>query len=231
MAAKKVEEIAIRKMETVTAKIRIVGDSPLIVHAWSEKAKREMLDTQTGKNKTKKKPCKLPFDDFARALYWITPMPTETIKDPCNGEQRDVVTEELFDKAVDEGAKFGFPANSFKMAGNSAAYRMGWVKNQMQLRGAYFISSEYGELAEIKGDVPMLREDTVRVGMGSSDLRYRPIFENWYCDLTLTIDKGYGLSLDDIVNVIQAGGSGVGIGEWRPEKDGIFGRYHVELKK
>lgn len=231
MAAKKVEEIAIRKMETVTAKIRIVGDSPLIVHAWSEKAKREMLDTQTGKNKTKKKPCKLPFDDFARALYWITPMPTETIKDPCNGEQREVVTEELFDKAVDEGAKFGFPANSFKMAGNSAAYRMGWVKNQMQLRGAYFISSEYGELAEIKGDVPMLREDTVRVGMGSSDLRYRPIFENWYCDLTLTIDKGYGLSLDDIVNVIQAGGSGVGIGEWRPEKDGIFGRYHVELKK
>lgn len=231
MATKKVEEIAIRKMETVTAKIRIVGDSPLIVHAWSEKAKREMLDTQTGKNKTKKKPCKLPFDDFARALYWITPMPTETIKDPCNGEQREVVTEELFDKAVDEGAKFGFPANSFKMAGNSAAYRMGWVKNQMQLRGAYFISSEYGELAEIKGDVPMLREDTVRVGMGSSDLRYRPIFENWYCDLTLTIDKGYGLSLDDIVNVIQAGGSGVGIGEWRPEKDGIFGRYHVELKK
>lgn len=231
MATKKVEEIAIRKMETVTAKIRIVGDSPLIVHAWSEKAKREMLDTQTGKNKTKKKPCKLPFDDFARALYWITPMPTETIKDPCNGEQREVVTEELFDKAVDEGAKFGFPANSFKMAGNSAAYRMGWVKNQMQLRGAYFISSEYGELAEIKGDVPMLREDTVRVGMGSSDLRYRPIFENWYCDLTLTIDEGYGLSLDDIVNVIQAGGSGVGIGEWRPEKDGIFGRYHVELKK
>lgn len=231
MATKKVEEIAIRKMETVTAKIRIVGDSPLIVHAWSEKAKREMLDTQTGKNKTKKKPCKLPFDDFARALYWITPMPTETIKDPCNGEQREVVTEELFDKAVKEGAKFGFPANSFKMAGNSAAYRMNWVKNQMSLRGAYFISSEYGELAEIKGDVPMLREDTVRVGMGSSDLRYRPIFENWHCDLNLTIDKGYGLTLDDIVNVINAGGSGVGIGEWRPEKDGIFGRYHVELKK
>ena len=231
MAAKKVEEIAIRKMETVTAKIRIVGDSPLIVHAWSEKAKREMLDAQTGKNKTKKKPCKLPFDDFARALYWITPMPTETINDPCNGEQREVVTEELFDKAVKEGAKFGFPANSFKMAGNSAAYRMNWVKNQMSLRGAYFISSEYGELAEIKGDVPMLREDTVRVGMGSSDLRYRPIFENWHCDLNLTIDKGYGLTLDDIVNVINAGGSGVGIGEWRPEKDGIFGRYHVELKK
>lgn len=231
MANKKSEEVAIRKVELINAKIRIVGDTPLIVHAWSEKAKREMLDTQSGKNKTKKKPCKMPFDDFARALYWITPMPTETIKDPCNGEDREIITEELFDQALQDGAKFGFPANSFKIAGNSAAYRMGWVKNQMALRGAYFITSEFGELAEIKGDAPMLREDTVRVGMGSSDLRYRPIFENWYCDLTLTIDKGYGMTLDDIVNVINAGGSGVGIGEWRPEKDGIFGRYHVEIQK
>lgn len=231
MANKKSEEVAIRKVELFKTKIRIVGDSPLIVHAWSEKAKREMLDTQSGKNKTKKKPCKMPFDDFARALYWITPMPTETIKDPCNGENREIITEELFDQALQEGAKFGFPANSFKIAGNSAAYRMGWVKNQMALRGAYFITSEFGELAEIKGDAPMLREDTVRVGMGSSDLRYRPIFENWYCDLTLTIDKGYGMTLDDIVNVVNAGGSGVGIGEWRPEKDGIFGRYHVEIQK
>lgn len=231
MAAKKVEEIAIRKTEYSTAKIKIVGDSPLIVHAWSEKAKREMFEAQTGKGKTKKKPCKMPFDDFARALYWITDMPTTVIKDECNGEMREVVTEELFDTAIEEGAKFGFPANSFKIAGNSAAYRMGWVKNQMALRGAYFITSEYGELAEIKGDKPMIREDTVKVGMGSSDLRYRPIFKNWHCDLTLTVDKGYGLSMDDVVNVINAGGSGVGIGEWRPERDGIFGRYHVEITK
>lgn len=228
MATKKTEEVMIRSFEQKTTKIRIVGDSPLIVHAWSEKAKKEMLDNMTGKNKTKKKPCKMPFDDFARALYWITPMPTETIKDPCNGEMREVVTEELFDKAIAEGAKFGIPVTSFKLAGNSAAYRMGWVKNQMGLRGAYFLSSEYGELAHIQGDAPMLREDTVRVGMGSSDLRYRPIFEHWYCDLDLTINSGWGLTMDDIFNVLAAGGAGVGIGEWRPEKDGVFGRYHIE---
>ena len=77
--AKKVETVAIRMPSIKHVKIRIVGDSPLIVHAWSEKAKREMLEAQQGKNKTKKKPEKMPFDDFARALYWITPMPTETI--------------------------------------------------------------------------------------------------------------------------------------------------------
>lgn len=229
--ATKKEEICIKKFEKKIVKIRIVGDSPLIVHCWSEKAKKEMLDAQTGKAKTKKKWTKMPFDDFARALYWITPMPTEEIMDESRGEKRDVVTEELFDKAIREGAKFGFPTNSFKIAGNSATYRKGQVKNQMALRGAYFITSEYGELAEIKGDKPMLREDCVTVGNGSSDLRYRPIFENWYCDLSVEIDTGYGLSVQDIITVINNGGSGCGVGEWRVERDGVFGRYHVELVK
>lgn len=230
-SADKKEKIAIRKSEKKYAKVRLVGDSPLIIHAWDEKAKKEMLDTQTGSNKTKKRWTKMPFDDFARALYWITPMPTETITDPSRGEDREVVTEELYEKAVEEGARFGFPANSFKLAGNSAAYRMGWVPNQMGLRGAYFLKSEDGELVEIKGDKPMIREDTVTVGNGKSDLRYRPIFENWYCDLVLEVDTAYGLSMDDIINVINAGGSGCGVGEWRPERDGIFGRYHVEMVK
>lgn len=226
--AKKTEEISIRKIEQIKTRIRIVGDDPLITHNWSEKAKKEMLDAQTGKNKTKKRPAKMPFDDFARACYWITEMPTEVIKDPCNGEMRDVVTEELFDEAVRNGAKFGVKAVSFKLAGNSAAYRMGWVKNQMALRGAYRLESEYGELAEIKGSTPVMREDMVKVGMGTSDLRYRPMYEHWYCDLTLSINTGFGLTLEDIINVINAGGAGCGVGEWRLERDGMFGTYHVE---
>ena len=108
---------------------------------------------------------------------------------------------------------------------------MGWVKNQMALRGAYFLKSEYGELAWIRGSAPVMREDMVKVGMGSSDLRYRPMFTEWYCDLTLCINTGFGMTFDDIINVINAGGAGVGVGEWRPERDGIFGTYHVEIVK
>ena len=228
-AKKATEEISIRKLDIRTAKIRVVGDTPLIVHAWSEKARKEMLNAQTDAPKTKKKPCRMPFDDFARALYWLTPMPTEAIIDPCNGEHREIVTEELFDKAIQEGARFGFPVNAFKMAGNSAAYRKGWVKNQMQLRGAYFLASEFGELVEIKGDKPMCREDMVKLQGSSSDLRYRPVFEHWYCDMELSLDTGFGLKMDDIINVLEAGGSACGVGEWRVEKDGYFGKYHIEI--
>lgn len=227
--ANKVETVAIRMPVIEHVKIRIVGDTPLIVHAWSEKAKREMLDSQQGKNKTKKKPEKIPFDDFARALYWLTPMPTVTVKDRSTNEDRDIVTEELFQKAVDEGAKFGFPANSFKIAANSAAYRLGWVKNQMSLRGAYFLRPENGgEYVEIKGDVPLIREDMVKVGMGTADIRYRPIFNNWYCDMILEYNKSGNMKLDDILSCITAGGYSVGVGEWRPERDGTFGMFHVE---
>jgi len=36
------------------------------------------------------------------------------------------------------------------------------------------------------------------------------------------------MSLEQIINCINAGGYTVGIGEWRPEKDGNFGMFHVE---
>ena len=229
MAAKTTETVAIKPLKLKRIPIRIVGDTPLIVHAWSEKAKKEMLDAQQGKGKTKKKPTKMPFDDFARALYWITPMPEVEIDDEATGEKRMVVTEEIFDEAVQNGARFGFPANSFKLAANSSAYRLGWVKNQMGLRGAYFLNAEDGsELVEIKGSTPVIREDMVKVGMGTADLRYRPIFEEWYCDMILEYNESGDMKLNDILSCIEAGGYVCGVGEWRPEKDGNFGRFHIE---
>jgi hypothetical protein len=35
------------------------------------------------------------------------------------------------------------------------------------------------------------------------------------------------LSAAQIVNLFNTAGFGVGIGEWRPEKDGQFGMFHV----
>lgn len=49
MATKKNEQIIeVKPLEIEEVEIRITGNTPLIVHAWSEKAKKEMLDKQTG---------------------------------------------------------------------------------------------------------------------------------------------------------------------------------------
>ena len=45
MATKKVTEVVeIKPIEIVTSNIRIQGDTPLIMHRWSEKARRMILD-------------------------------------------------------------------------------------------------------------------------------------------------------------------------------------------
>lgn len=216
-AAKKTEEIVeIRPLDIKEVKIKIVGDTPLIVHAWSEKAKRMMLEAQMKTTKTKARELRDPFDDFIQSMYWLEGKP-------------EVSTPEAFDDACANGAKWGFPVGALKMAGNAAAYRMGWVKNQMGLRGAYFLKSEYGEYAQIiTEEPPVMREDMVRVGMGSADLRYRAEYHDWSMNLTLEYNASGEYTLEQIINIINAGGYVCGLGEWRPEKDGDNGRYHVE---
>lgn len=218
MATKKAEAtIEIRPLEIKTIPIRIVGDSALICHAWSAKAKRQMLDAQMKTTKTKAKEIRDPFSDFVNSLYWLEGKPEED-------------TPEAFAEAVKNGAKWGFPVGAIKQAANSAAYRLSWVKNQMELRGSYFLKTEWGEMAEIKGSVPKMREDMVRIGMGTADLRYRGEFDNWSMDFDLIYNASGGMSLEQILNCINAGGFVCGIGEWRPEKDGSFGKFHVQTR-
>lgn len=216
MATKKAatEVIEIRPIEIKKVTIRIVGDTPLIMHAWSEKAKRMMLEAQMGVAKGKKKEAKNPVDDFIRSMYWLTPMPEDG-------------TMESFEEAIANGARFGFPVTAFKQAAISAAYRMGWAKDKMSMRGAFFIDSDENGLIEIHSDTPEMREDMVKVGMGTADIRYRGEFKNWYADLTISYNANGQYSLENIVNIINAGGYVCGVGEWRPERDGQNGMFHV----
>ena len=214
MATKKTEVIEIRPIEIKKVTVRVVGDTPLIMHAWSEKAKRMMLEAQMGIAKGKKKEVKNPADDFVRSMYWLTPMPEDG-------------TMESFEEAIANGARFGFPVTAFKQAAISAAYRMGWAKDKMSMRGAFYIDSDENGMIEIHSDTPEMREDMVKVGMGTADIRYRGEFKNWYADLTISYNANGQYSLENIVNIINAGGYVCGVGEWRPERDGQYGMFHV----
>ena len=217
MATKKAnaEVIEIRPIEIKKVTVRVVGDTPLIMHAWSEKAKRMMLEAQMGIAKGKKKEVKNPADDFIRSMYWLTQMPEDG-------------TMESFEEAIANGARFGFPVTAFKQAAISAAYRMGWAKDKMSMRGAFFIDSDENGMIEIHSDTPEMREDMVKVGMGTADIRYRGEFKNWYADLTISYNANGQYSLENIVNIINAGGYVCGVGEWRPERDGQNGMFHVQ---
>lgn len=214
MAAKNGDLVEIRPIDIRKVSIRIVGDTPLIMHAWSEKAKREMLEKQMKVTKTKAREAKNPVEDFIRSMYWMTEMPED-------------MTEAGFEKAIASGARFGFPVTAFKQAAISAAYRMGWTKDKMSMRGAFFIDGDADQMLEIKGDTPVMREDMVKVGMGTADIRYRGEFRNWYADMVISYNANGQYTIEQIINVINAGGYVCGVGEWRPERDGQYGMFHV----
>lgn len=214
MPAKNVETIEINPIEIQKTTIRVVGDTPLIMHAWSEKAKREILDKQMKKTKASAKQAKSPVEDFIRSMYWLEGFPEE-------------MSEDGFEESIRNGARFGFPVTAFKQAAISAAYRMGWAKDKMSMRGAFFVDGDENQMVEIFSDVPVIREDMVKVGMGTADIRFRGEFRNWYAELTISYNKNGQYSLEQIINIINAGGYVCGIGEWRPERDGQYGMFHV----
>lgn len=207
--------IEIKPINIVTTTVRIAGDTPLIMHRWSEKAKRMILEKQMKKTKSSAKEAKNPVEDFIESIYWMEGKPSE-------------YTEEAFDEACRNGARFGFPVTAIKQATISSAYRNGITKDMASLRGAFFIAGEGSELlAEVKGCTPTMREDMVRVGMGVADIRFRGEFANWYMDLQVSYNANGAYTIEQIINLINVGGFSCGIGEWRPEKDGNYGMYHV----
>jgi len=205
-----VAEIVIPAINIQTATIKVVGDSPLIVHKWSEKAKKEILDKQMKKAKTKGHDAKDPVRDFIDSLYWLEGEPEEK-------------TEEGFAKAIQNGARFGFPAVAFKAAAVAAGFRAGVTKNLVSMRGAFHINDEF---VEIHG-VPEMREDMVRVGMGVADIRYRGEFRDWYAVFSVKYNAAV-ISLEQLANLFNLGGFACGLGEWRAEKGGSYGAFHIE---
>ena len=227
MATKNTQTVELLPIELETVSITIVGTTPLIVHAWSEKAKRMMFDKQTGKATKAKHEVKVPVNDFMNSLYWLTDKP----EDGKTGED----AEHNFNAAIESGAKFGFPVSGIKQSAIVGAGRGGLDVKMTELRGAFFIKGATDastmDVAEIVGAAPTMREDMVKVGGMSktADIRYRGQFDEWEIPLLLTYNKNGKYSLEQLLNCFNVGGFVTGIGEWRPERDGQMGMYQLKV--
>ena len=198
--------IEIPEIRTQLMKITVIGDSPLISHAWSEKAKKMILDKQM-KKATSGREAKDPWMDFCESLYWLDGMP----KKPKDTDIKK--------------SRFGFPTCAFKAAAVDAGYQQGILTKKTTARGAFHILDDF---VEIKG-TPTIREDMVRIGMGTADIRYRGEFKEWSAELTIRYNPSV-MSAEQIINLINMGGFANGVGEWRPSKDGSFGTFHVRTE-
>ena len=103
------------------------------------------------------------------------------------------------------------------------------TKSKTQPNGAFYVTgTTEREFIEIESDTPVLREDMVTIGMGTADLRYRGEFRNWSAKIRIEYIKDGVFTLENIINMINLGGFCCGLGEWRTEKGGLSGSFHVE---
>lgn len=208
------EQIIIPSLNIQYLTIRLVGDTPLICHAWSEKAKLMMLQKQT-KKATAGTKIRKPSVEYADSLYWLTEKPN--LLDDLSDDEAQKILADVIPKS-----KFGFPATAFKAAAIDAAYQQNIVNTKTTLRGAIHI---IGDLIEIQG-TPKPREDMVKIGKGTADLRYRAEFQNWAVTITIKYNANV-ISPQQIASFFNFGGFSNGVGEWRPSRNGTYGTFHV----
>jgi hypothetical protein len=116
-----------------------------------------------------------------------------------------------------------FPASGLKKAAVDACTFIKTAK-KTEARGAFHV---IGDMLPITGE-PRMREDMVMLrGGGSADLRYRAEFPQWRINISIRFNANV-ISAEQVINLFNVAGFGVGIGDWRPQKSGSFGMFHVE---
>jgi len=189
-------ELHISRIARETLIVPILGITPLIVHRFSEKAKRQMLDAMQGRKSPKQ--AKDPEAEYEAGFYRLN-------------DGRPGMIAGAFKDATVGGARFYH------------AVKMTEIKSFLWFLGE--LGNDGRMMVPIEGE-PNMREDVVRVGRGGTDLRYRPQFLQWKTTLTITYPFS-SLTRESVLSLVDAGGMGVGVGEWRPEKGGEFGTYCV----
>jgi hypothetical protein len=184
--------VQIKPPNMQTAQFVIEGTAPLVIHRFSEKAKKGMLRTMEEGPTSRK------------------------------GKQREPLnTEEVYNAAryVSKEGWDGFNASSVRCAMIRACSLVGYkmVNAKMSVfvlaDGRDATEPEYA-LVRIIGK-PRKFEAVARVETGQAYVTIRPIYDEWKAKLRIRYD-GDQFTIQDVANLLARAGESVGIGEGRP---------------
>ena len=142
-------------------------------------------------------------------------------REACNPQEE---AEAATYRTADGG--FGVPVTAIKAALISAAHKDIGVEKTLIRKSLFIKCDDANNVLPMTCSEPRIREDHVKVGVSQADLRYRPEFTEWEVPLLIEYNTD-NLRPEDIINLLNLAGFGVGICEWRPEKGGDCGRFQV----
>ncbi len=193
------EPIQLVRIFPETIQVTIEGTAPLIVNQWTQKAKQQIIDKNQGKTRVKQDPKEDAEVEFEQSRYRID-------------SERD-----------------GFPAVAFKAAIINAVTLFEGITKVAIKQALSVIGEGPSQLVEIISDGPTMRQDYVRFGMSSTDIRHRASYFPWAVDLQIRYIPEI-ITPSSVVALVDAGGNG-GVGEWRPSAPksltGTFGTFKV----
>lgn len=183
--------ILIRAPRLKTLEVTLTGDAPLVMAAFSEKARQKLMATHMAGSQSKSKKAREARnfeDDMTAAIHFS------------------------------EEGWIGFPASAFRAAMISACRLIGFKMTLAKL--AVFAEADgldrvSGQpLVRLDVGKPELHIASVRNASGVLDLRARPMWRQWSMRLRVRYDEDV-FSATDVVNLLARVGAQVGIGEGR----------------
>lgn len=205
--AKKDEVIELKEINVKYATITIVGDSDLYINKMNDVSSRSLIQKNKGKTSTLEAPN--VWEQIITAIHWYNGKPT-------------VFTEEELQKALKENAPC-ITAFGLKRSFCDAVVRNGIDTYSTKFKACVNIVSK-GGLIPIEFAEHYIDEKLMSPKKGSPVLVYLNRFVGWKATFTIAyMDNIY--SLEQIVNIINLTGFGIGIGSGRSSD---YGRYHVE---
>lgn len=196
---KEPQTIKIPPIEFKVARITIIGESPLMVNKFSEKAKNELDEKHQQKAKGARK-ARNPMQEFEDAAYKID---KKTYGIPASGVKHCAVSACRFI----EGVNMTTARGAFQIVGD--------------IGGLLPISSKSGPQL----DERIVRVGNF--GNKKPMTRYRPRFDDWKITFNIKYNANV-MSAEQIVNLYENAGFAVGLCELRPEKNGNLGQFRVD---
>ncbi len=176
-----------------TIKTRIVGVSPLMVCRFSKKAMDAMMSKHAAGSQAKKGTAKAARDfdaDFQGARH---------------------IAEDGWD-----GIHAGAFRNAMISACRLVGFKMTLAKLSVFIEADGFDQVDGVPLVRIIGDEPEKNVMHTRNATGVIDLRIRPMWRRWKCDLNIRYDADQ-FKIADVLNLLARAGMQVGVCEGRPD--------------